>query len=56
MVPLLLVLLLAIVLFGVGFAIKVIWWIALAVLVVWVLGFLFRGASVSGGRGHWYRW
>ncbi|AWT46363.1 MULTISPECIES: hydrophobic protein [Streptomyces] len=57
MVPILLVLLLAIILFGVGFAVKALWWIALAVLVVWLLGFLFRGASTAGGgRARWYRW
>ncbi|AXI78731.1 hydrophobic protein [Peterkaempfera bronchialis] len=56
MVPLLLVLLLAILLFGIGFAVKVLWWVAIAVLVVWALGFLFRGADASGGRGRWYRW
>lgn len=48
----LLVLLLALVLGGLGFAIHVLWWIALALLVVWVLGFMFRGAE---GR-RWYRW
>ncbi|NEY33856.1 hydrophobic protein [Streptomyces sp. PRKS01-65] len=56
MVPLLLVLLLAIVLFGAGFAVKVLWWIALAVLVLWLLGFVARGTSASGSRGRWYRW
>jgi hypothetical protein len=56
MVPLLLVLLLALILFGVGFTFKVLWWIALVVFVVWLLGFLFRGASATGGRGRWYRW
>ncbi|MEU3840485.1 MULTISPECIES: hydrophobic protein [unclassified Streptomyces] len=56
MVPILLVLLLAIVLFGLGFAVKVLWWIALAVLVVWLLGFLLRSTSAAGGRGRWYRW
>ncbi|MEU8727923.1 hydrophobic protein [Streptomyces tendae] len=56
MVPLLLVLLLAIVLFGVGFAVKVLWWIALAVLVLWVIGFLARGTTAGGGRSRWYRW
>lgn len=48
----LLVLLLALVLGGLGFAIHVLWWIALAVLVLWLLGFLVRGAE--GAR--WYRW
>ncbi|MEV4443569.1 hydrophobic protein [Streptomyces sp. NPDC049577] len=50
-VPLLLVLLLAVILFGIGFAVKVLWWVALIVLVLWLLGFLVR----SGG-GRWYRW
>lgn len=48
----LLVLLLALVLGGLGFAVHVLWWIALAVLVLWLLGFLVRGAE--GAR--WYRW
>ncbi|MER5741384.1 MULTISPECIES: hydrophobic protein [unclassified Streptomyces] len=51
MVPLLLVLLLILVLFGTGFAVEALWYIAIAVLVLWVLGFLFRS---SGSR--WYRW
>lgn len=56
MVPLLLVLLLILLLFGVGFATEVLWYIALAVLVIWLLGFLFRGPGVGGGRARWYRW
>ncbi|MYU25201.1 hydrophobic protein [Streptomyces sp. SID8352] len=56
MFPLLLVLLLAVVLFGIGFAVKVLWWIALAVLVIWLLGFLMRGTTAGGGRGRWYKW
>ncbi|MEU7414804.1 hydrophobic protein, partial [Streptomyces sp. NPDC042638] len=34
MVPLLLVLLLALILFGAGFAVKILWWVAVAVLVL----------------------
>lgn len=48
MVPVILVLLLALILFGVGFALKALWWIAAIVLVVWLLGFLVRPAA-SGG-------
>ncbi|MFE0631203.1 hydrophobic protein [Streptomyces sp. NPDC058864] len=55
MVALLLVLLLALILFGAGFALKALWWIALVVLVVWLLGFVFRAAE-GGGRRRWYRW
>ncbi|MFF0016575.1 hydrophobic protein [Streptomyces sp. NPDC005374] len=56
MIAILLVLLLVLVLFGAGFAVKILWWIALAVLVLWLLGFLMRGTTAGGGRGRWYRW
>ena len=49
----LLVLLLALLLGGLGFAVHVLWWIALAVLIIWILGFLIRTAE---GGGRWYRW
>jgi hypothetical protein len=53
----LLVLLLAIILGGLGFAIHVLWWIALAVLVIWLAGFLLRAGEGAGrARGRWYRW
>ena len=51
MVAVLLVLLLALILFGAGFALKVLWWFALAVIVLWLLGFLVRGTTAAGGRG-----
>lgn len=56
MVPLILVLLLVLILFGVGFAVKALWWIAIIVLILWLLGFVFRGAGVGDRRGRWYRW
>ncbi len=57
MVLILAVLLLALILGGLGFAIHILWWIALVVLVIWLLGFLLRGAEGAGrARGRWYRW
>jgi Family of unknown function (DUF5670) len=58
MLLILAVLLLAIILGGLGFAIHMLWWIALIVLVIWLLGFLFRAAEggVGGRRRRWYRW
>jgi hypothetical protein len=57
MVPLILVLLLVLILFGAGFALKILWWIAAIVLVVWLVGFIARsGAGTGGGRSRWYRW
>ncbi|MFI0088430.1 hydrophobic protein [Streptomyces bobili] len=56
MVPLLLVLLLALILFGAGFALKALWWIAVIVLALWLLGFVMRSTDTGGRRGRWYRW
>ncbi|MFF8278876.1 hydrophobic protein [Streptomyces lateritius] len=53
MVPLLLVLLLVLILFGAGFMIEALWWVALAALVLWLLGFLTRSRA---GGSRWYRW
>ncbi|MFJ9825057.1 hydrophobic protein [Streptomyces sp. NPDC101160] len=53
MAVLIAVLILALILGGAGFAVHVLWWIALAVLVLWVLGFFLHGAA--GGR-RWYGW
>ncbi|MFG2875661.1 hydrophobic protein [Streptomyces sp. NPDC048337] len=56
MIPLLLVLLVILLLFGAGFAVEVLWYIALAVLILWLLGFLVRSPGPGGGRSRWYRW
>jgi hypothetical protein len=58
MLLILAVLLIALILGGLGFAIHVLWWVALVVLVLWLLGFLFRvGEGIGGGRRRrWYRW
>ncbi|MFE5560630.1 hydrophobic protein [Streptomyces sp. NPDC056544] len=53
MVPLLLVLLLVLILVGAGFALKILWSVAIVVLALWLIGFAARPA---GGGGRWYRW
>ena len=50
-----LVLLLALILGGLGFAIHILWWIALIVLVIWLIGFVVRMGE-GGSRSRWYRW
>jgi hypothetical protein len=50
------VLLLALILGGLGFAVHVLWFIALVVLVLWLLGFFLTGAGTGGPRRRWYRW
>lgn len=51
MIALLLFLLLIALLFGVGFAAHVLWIVAVVLLLVWLVGFVARGAD-----RHWYRW
>jgi hypothetical protein len=57
MVLVIVVLLLALLLGGLGFAVHILWWLALIVLALWLLGFVFRGGAAAGGpRRRWYRW
>ena len=51
MLGLIAVLLLAALLFGVGFAFKFLWVVAAIVAVVWLIGFIARSADAA-----WYRW
>jgi len=46
-------LLVVLILGGLGFALHVLWWLALIALVLWLLGFVFRSGE---RRGSWYRW
>jgi hypothetical protein len=54
----LLVLLLILALFGgLGFAAHFLWFVLIAALVLWVLGFLVGGVEAGAGRRRWYgRW
>ncbi|HEV3287633.1 MAG TPA: hydrophobic protein [Streptosporangiaceae bacterium] len=56
MAVILLVLLLALILGGLGFAVHVLWWVALVVLVIWLIGFFARAGGGAVGRRRWYRW
>jgi hypothetical protein len=53
MALILLVLLLALILGGLGFTLHVLWWIAAVVLLIWLIGFVVR---VGDGGSRWYRW
>jgi hypothetical protein len=58
MVALVVLLLLLLLLGGFGFAAHVLWFILIAALVIWAIGFLIGGAGTAagGGRRGWYRW
>ncbi len=54
MAVVLIALLVILILFGLGFALHVLWWLALIALVLWLLGFVFRTRETT--RRRWYRW
>jgi hypothetical protein len=57
MLAVLVALVVVIILFGAGFAVHVLWWIALAALVIWLLGFVLRiGETIARPRRRWYYW
>lgn len=56
MAVVLIALLIVLLLFGAGFALHLLWWIAIIALAVWLVGWLV-GAAESGvgpGRRRWY--
>jgi hypothetical protein len=57
MAVILLVLLIALILGGLGFAAHVLWIVAAVVFLAWLIGFgLARGETSGGGTARWYRW
>jgi len=58
MAVILVALLIVVILFGLGFAIHVLWWLALAALVIWALRFFLRvGETIARPRRRrWYYW
>jgi hypothetical protein len=51
---LLAVLLVVLLLGGLGFIVHVLWWIAVILLVVWLVGFIARGTTRAGPRTRRY--
>ncbi len=57
MVALIVLLLLLAVLGGLGFAVHVLWYVLIAAVILWLIGFFIGGASPAGGGRRWYgRW
>ena len=52
----LLVLILALLFGGLGFAIHALWIVAAVVFIAWLVGFGVARGEGAGGRARWYRW
>jgi lysylphosphatidylglycerol synthetase-like protein (DUF2156 family) len=56
MAVILVALLIVLLIGGLGFALHLLWWIALVALVLWLVGFFVRAGEGAAGRRRWYRW
>ncbi len=53
----LIVLLLILALFGgLGFAAHLLWFVLIAAVILWLIGFVIGGVESGIGRRRWYRW
>jgi uncharacterized membrane protein YecN with MAPEG domain len=58
MIPLIILLVILAIFGGLGFAVHVLWFVLIAAVILWLIGFVIGGArSAMGGRRRWYgRW
>ena len=56
MVALVVLLLLLAIFGGLGFAAHVLWFVLIAAVILWLLGFMIGGVESGMGRRRWYRW
>jgi hypothetical protein len=56
MVALIVLLLILAIFGGLGFAAHVLWFVLIAAVILWLLGFLLGGVESGVGRRRWYRW
>jgi hypothetical protein len=56
MVALIVLLLILAIFGGLGFAAHVLWFVLIAAVILWLLGFLLGGVESGIGRRRWYRW
>jgi hypothetical protein len=56
MVALIVLLLILAIFGGLGFAAHVLWFVLIAAVILWLLGFLIGGVESGVGRRRWYRW
>jgi len=56
MVALVILVLLLAILGGLGFAVHVLWYVLIAAVILWLIGFFIGGASPTGGRRWYGRW
>ncbi|MBV9605061.1 MAG: hydrophobic protein [Solirubrobacterales bacterium] len=56
MVALIVLLLILAIFGGLGFAAHVLWFVLIAAIILWLIGFMIGGVESGMGRRRWYRW
>jgi hypothetical protein len=56
MIALIVLLLILAIFGGLGFAAHVLWFVLIAAVILWLIGFLVGGVESGMGRRRWYRW
>jgi hypothetical protein len=56
MVALVVLLLILAIFGGLGFVAHVLWFVLIAAVILWVLGFFVGGVEAGASRRRWYRW
>jgi hypothetical protein len=56
MVALIVLLLILAIFGGLGFAAHVLWFVLIAAVILWLIGFVVGGVESGLGRRRWYRW
>jgi hypothetical protein len=56
MVALIVLLLILAIFGGLGFAAHVLWFVLIAAVILWLIGFMIGGVESGVGRRRWYRW
>jgi uncharacterized membrane protein YvlD (DUF360 family) len=56
LIPLIALIVILILFGGLGFAAQVFWYVLIAAVILWLIGFLVRPGGSGGSRGRWYYW
>jgi membrane protein YdbS with pleckstrin-like domain len=56
LIPIIALVVILIVLGGIGFAVHVLWWVLIAAVILWLIGFFLHPGGTGGRRGRWYYW
>ena len=55
-IPIIAIVLILLIFGGLGFVENVLWYVLIAAVILWLIGFFIRPTGTGGGRGRWFYW